>query len=435
MLDESPRSLSDREMEVLRQLATGASNQQIAYDLDISVNTVKVHIRNIFEKLGVSSRTEATLYAIQSGWVQVGGEATGDRAPGNSLSLAAGQEGLFRLRRVNWRALILAGVALVTILAVVTWYFAAAPGAASGVPSTRSPATGPPAVRVRTLTPMPDARAGLASVVHDFQVYTIGGETANGLTGAVDRYDPRADRWFPQASKPTPVRGAGAAVARGKIYVPGGCTAANRALSILEIYDPAGDHWSVGPDLPAPVCEYAIAALEGQIYVLGGRDGTEYKADVFAFDPRENRWAKLAPMPTARASAAAAVSGGRIFVVGGTNGTDLVTNEVFAPGKEGSAAWEKGAPLPQGRAGLGLVTIGNTLYAVGGESQGQHQSVAQYDVTTDTWTQVSLDGASFPRHAGVVELDASKILVLGGWLEWPLAATTEYTLRYQIFLP
>lgn len=57
--------LSDREREVLAHLAIGKSNQQIAADMSVAINTVKWHVQNIFSKLGVSNRTAATLAAQQ----------------------------------------------------------------------------------------------------------------------------------------------------------------------------------------------------------------------------------------------------------------------------------------------------------------------------------------------------------------------------------
>ena len=57
--------LSKRELEVLKVLATGLSNQEIADELFISLKTVKTHVSNIFNKLEVSDRTQATIYAIQ----------------------------------------------------------------------------------------------------------------------------------------------------------------------------------------------------------------------------------------------------------------------------------------------------------------------------------------------------------------------------------
>src|SRR6185436_7090691 len=67
--------ISEREREILRLVAMGATNQQIANQLNISVNTVKVHLRNIFGKIGAASRTEATVYAIREGLVNVGSSA------------------------------------------------------------------------------------------------------------------------------------------------------------------------------------------------------------------------------------------------------------------------------------------------------------------------------------------------------------------------
>ena len=59
--------LSSREIEVLRLLAAGRSNQQIADELVISLNTVRRHVSNIFDKAGVANRTEAAGYARDHG--------------------------------------------------------------------------------------------------------------------------------------------------------------------------------------------------------------------------------------------------------------------------------------------------------------------------------------------------------------------------------
>jgi DNA-binding NarL/FixJ family response regulator len=58
--------LTDREREVLRQLAIGKTNKEIALSLDVAVTTVKSHVRSILDKLGVDSRTQAALYAVRS---------------------------------------------------------------------------------------------------------------------------------------------------------------------------------------------------------------------------------------------------------------------------------------------------------------------------------------------------------------------------------
>jgi DNA-binding NarL/FixJ family response regulator len=68
---ESPETLTQREIDVLRLMAKGLSNKEIARDLGIGEKTVKTHVSNILSKLGVLSRTQAALYAIQIGLVSV----------------------------------------------------------------------------------------------------------------------------------------------------------------------------------------------------------------------------------------------------------------------------------------------------------------------------------------------------------------------------
>ncbi|MFC1931952.1 response regulator [Chloroflexota bacterium] len=66
---KSPGVLSDREMEVLKLATKGMSNQDIANNLFLSLRTVQAHLSHIFNKLGVSSRTEAVVHALKKGWV------------------------------------------------------------------------------------------------------------------------------------------------------------------------------------------------------------------------------------------------------------------------------------------------------------------------------------------------------------------------------
>jgi NarL family two-component system response regulator LiaR len=63
--------LSEREKEVLRQLAHGRTNQEIAQELHVSAETVKTHVGNILSKLQLSHRTQAVIYALKQGLVSI----------------------------------------------------------------------------------------------------------------------------------------------------------------------------------------------------------------------------------------------------------------------------------------------------------------------------------------------------------------------------
>jgi DNA-binding NarL/FixJ family response regulator len=66
-MDMPVASLSERELEVLRLIGTGMNNAVIAETLNVSITTVKTHVRHILEKLHVSDRTQAALWAVRHG--------------------------------------------------------------------------------------------------------------------------------------------------------------------------------------------------------------------------------------------------------------------------------------------------------------------------------------------------------------------------------
>jgi DNA-binding NarL/FixJ family response regulator len=63
--------LTERELEVLRLAAHGAHTKQIAAQMTVSPRTVEGHLTSIFNKLGVSGRTEALMYAAARGWIDL----------------------------------------------------------------------------------------------------------------------------------------------------------------------------------------------------------------------------------------------------------------------------------------------------------------------------------------------------------------------------
>ena len=72
--DDPMTELTSRELEVLRLVAAGKPNKEIAADLAISERTARTHVSRILRKLRLSSRTQAALWAVREGLVEAGGE-------------------------------------------------------------------------------------------------------------------------------------------------------------------------------------------------------------------------------------------------------------------------------------------------------------------------------------------------------------------------
>jgi DNA-binding NarL/FixJ family response regulator len=72
-LSEATDGLSDREREVLALVSTGATNEEIAQELFITKNTVKIHLRHIMDKLDLRNRQQLVVYAVREGLVEESG--------------------------------------------------------------------------------------------------------------------------------------------------------------------------------------------------------------------------------------------------------------------------------------------------------------------------------------------------------------------------
>jgi DNA-binding CsgD family transcriptional regulator/N-acetylneuraminic acid mutarotase len=437
--------LSEREHEILRLVATGASNKQIAQQLVISPNTVKVHLRNIFGKIGVATRTEAALYAIREGLVQVTtvvpvapDEPEGAGAVPDGAAIAEDNQPLpqpaaqpvVQPRRPRPHPLVwlTAGLALV-ILALSAYVLVQIQ--TSSTPPAKVTATALP--RWHALAALPTARSGLAAVSYELKVYAIGGATAAGVTGLTEGFDPATNSWAQLAPKPLPVADIGAAVLGGLIYVPGGRLASGQPTNVLEAYNPRSNSWQQRAPLPKAISAYALVAYEGELYVFGGWDGQHDLNTIYRYDPATDTWSEDPAMPRARAFAGAAVASGSIYVVGGENETGpLSTNDQYTPENNtgGATPWRQRAPLPIGGSGIGVTSIADIVYAVGGQGRSGALGVWEYFPQSDAWQAVDAPAAA--PTVGLAVAPVETYLFVAGGLQ-AKAPTSQFIIYQAIY--
>jgi DNA-binding CsgD family transcriptional regulator len=419
--------LSDRELEILKMVATGVSNKEIAVKLHISTNTVKVHLRNIFAKIKVLSRTEATLFAIEHGIV-VSPRNSEIPAPNSQAS------GVFR----NFRWVTIGGIAIVLIGLTIAIYRLIQPGI-SPVATTQALSTNPTAItRLQRIASLPQGRNGMASCVYEDNIFIFSGESAGGINGSSYKYEIRTDRWESIAEKPTAVRDIQAALIGEKIYVPGGWSDQS-ATTDLEVYDPRTDTWESMSPMPRASSAYALATLEGKLYLFGGWNGDHFLDDVLIYNPDVDGWEQGASLPTARAYASAGVANGRIYVIGGMDETGtLGINEAYTPNRDraGDSPWTTQPALPEGQELSGLQSIGDIIFTISGDGLG-NASIYQFIPQNDVW-ELFDDTSNLPTtvHAALAAHQGFLYFIGGSETDGVLSGDVErYQVIYTIFIP
>jgi hypothetical protein len=287
---------------------------------------------------------------------------------------------------------------------------------------------------------MPTARSGLAVAVNEDQIYAIGGETTQGVTGVMEQYDVASDTWITLAPKPVPVTDINAAVIGGQIYIPGGRLASGSVTDVLESYDPNRKQWERHAPLPVPLSGYALVAFEGKLYVFGGWDGQKFLASVYEYDPEQDKWIERWPMPTARGFAGAAIAGGNIYVIGGTAGKKaLAVNEEYEVERDTGIEnpWTSRSPLPEARFAMGIASIADIIHIVGGDGQAGTLHAFEYFPLTDEWQSFEFPVTEPWRGPGVGVVETS-LHIFGGVRASASAPTGQhlvYQAIYTIFIP
>jgi len=428
------KDLSEREREILYLVAQGASNKQIAQELYISTNTVKVHLRNIFSKIGVSSRTEAAMFAVGAGLVEpVSDEESGSsRIAVDGAESTRGSTALFGLSaNRRWISLLL--VLIILIVAVLSVLLLLRDQIFPGQPLAEE------SLKWQTNAPLPMARSGFGAVAYEGQIYVIAGESDQGVTGIVERYDPSFDEWIILSSKPVPVTDINAVVLGGKIFVPGGRLESGKLTDVLEVYDPIEDKWVQYASLPFAIHAYSLVAFEGELILFGGSNETSPLNVVLSYDPEIDEWEEMTPLPTARAYSGAVVSGNKIHVIGGYDGkVALDVNEIYFPERDipGTDPWSEGTPMPGGRYGMGVVSIADTIFVLGGESSDENlNQTLQYSSQEQEWRLFSNPDSETWSFLGLIRIE-TELYAIGGLLNNQYTdRNLSYKAIYTINLP
>lgn len=463
MTSDTPQ-ISEREREILRLVATGATNQQIAQTLNISINTVKVHLRNIFAKIGAASRTEATVYAMRMGLVEIPpGQATPEPAeaalepktdpepePDSPPEAIVPEPAVLMPQdpalvvptpapQRRWLIPALSLVGLIAIIATVAHF----------LPTNTPPAPIPTAAveggsdvseSWSALMPMPQGHAAFGMTTYESNgkqyLYAISGIVGDKIDGAVLRYDIQTNTWSGLPPKPTAVSNIHAAVLGKRIYVPGGQLASGQPSDILEAYDQQSNRWVGLRNMPAPRSGYALIAFEGKLYLFGGWDGARYCDEVFSYTPDTDSWQQLTAMPTARAFADAVLVGQDIYVVGGENDQGKLTaNERYTPADDpASKPWASLVPMPVAASHVATgsaISNDRQIYLFSADLNTQHLI---YNVSHDTWQRMAIP-AVLPADLRI-NIVNNKIYLLGGQIDGKAQTTVSmYQPVFVIMLP
>ncbi|MCP5095908.1 MAG: hypothetical protein GY943_10170 [Chloroflexi bacterium] len=454
--------MSQREFDVLECVAKGAANKQIALELHISPNTVKVHLRNIYTKLGATSRTEATHIAMEQGQLKLPGqEPQPDTLSLNEVTSVASSEVVVKEGEAMAETAVSATspaqrdtpsqselgsrkrIIAIAVLTVVTIVIVALIGWQTLKPLPQTPPFTPIELgdNWHTSPHVPIPTSGMATVANGLNIYLIGGETEAGVVDTVNIYHTVSQVWQTGDRKPTAVTAVTAAILFGEIYVPGGRLANGNPTNIVEAYSPTNDAWRTIANLPEPISGGLTLTDGSFLYVFGGQNKETYLNTAYIYDVDADNWRPLPEMGHNRAAIAGTIIAGKFYVVGGNDKNGVSTACEFFDAT--TTSWHECPDMLQARSNASGASLVNRLYVFGGTSGGvETRSLSEvFDPQTGSWSIVNTPISELAQngwsHLGAVQVE-THIYVLGGQQHNKTMRADAFTyapLSYRTYLP
>ena len=421
---EPKEPLTERELEVLKLLATGVSNKEIAAQLFLSPNTIKVHLRNIFTKLEVQTRTEATILAVRNGWISMSQVSTDDPAliitpsagttifeptAAPPLPVASDEwqtEAIPATRPTQESAAgmnISPSVAVPNIAEDVTDQTQRIP-----VPVTPVSIT-PVSITPVSITPVPVAPNPqlLPSLSLRRRLALVGAGLFTLLlmtlvlrpqpTDAIAPEEvpiagrqfvvnaPDSTRWVSRLAVRTARAGSVGVAIDNTVLVVGGQTATGLSGEVLQ-YTPKQNTWVlIDAPKPTPVIYAGGAAIGNQIYVLGGIGSSGQPSRQFeVFDLSNRQWTALSNLPGTLTGHSVVANGGKLYVFGGRDNGEITNRvRVFDPATE---QWSDLPSMSTARTQAAAAFLNDRIFVVGGYDGQQDLSTCEaYLLKENSW--------------------------------------------------
>jgi DNA-binding CsgD family transcriptional regulator len=291
--------LSERELQILLLVAQGLSNRQIAGQLNISDNTVKVHVRNIFVKINVASRTEASLYAVRHGLLRVENQPVAPAPivePPPPLMVPA--DTMRPARRWHWWMLAVIGVVVIAGGGLV-WWTTQTPVA----PVIRQQSSAP--TRWARLPALPNPQPAQQLVVYAGQLYAFtGNHDAQWL-----QFDGATRTWIALTDLPFVVP------TGAKVWADGAGLWVVGSDDGRGVWRWDGQKWQVQPAIPATLEVAAVVRVDGALLVLGQISATA-GLSAWTLSPQAQSWQPRVDFTHAVADVQLVVLEGVVYLFG-----------------------------------------------------------------------------------------------------------------------